>query len=161
MPDMLVKLYQLPEKQTLVESLRAQGVRIVRGLASDKSRAVDFVGEHFTTNWRNACDAAFSSTPVRCYLAVKDKRVIGFACYDVVTRNFFGPTGVLDECRGMGIGKALLLECLHAMRADGYGYAIIGWAEDAIPFYQKTVGATIIPDSFPGIFEDLIMMDLP
>ena len=33
-------------------------------------------------------------------------------------------------------GSALLLSALHAMRAEGYGYAIIGWAS-SIDFYKR------------------------
>jgi hypothetical protein len=37
----------------------------------------------------------------------------------------------------------------------GYVYAIIGHA-GPIEFYQKTVGAIIIPDSDPGIYTNLL-----
>ena len=37
------------------------------------------------------------------------------------------------------------------MRAEGYAYAIIGWAS-SIEFYQKAVGATVIEGSEPGIY---------
>ena len=47
--------------------------------------------------------------------------------------------------------SALLLACLHAMKEEGYAYAVIGWvaSED---FYAHVVGATVIPTSAPGIF---------
>ena len=57
--------------------------------------------------------------------------------------------------QGRGIGKALLLASLLAMRESGYVYGIIGGA-GPIEFYQKTVGATIIVDSEPGIYTDLL-----
>jgi hypothetical protein len=37
------------------------------------------------------------------------------------------------------------------MRAETYAYAIIGWA-GPVEWYARTVGATVIPDSEPGIF---------
>ena len=52
--------------------------------------------------------------------------MLGFACYDTTHKNFFGPTGVDAAKRGQGIGTALLLATLHAMREAGYMYAIIG-----------------------------------
>ena len=62
--------------------------------------------------------------------------LIGFACYEATCRNFFGPELVHPEQRrGRGIGKALLLAALHAMRAEGYAYGIIGWAS-SIDFYR-------------------------
>lgn len=54
------------------------------------------------------------------------------------------------------MGTVLLLKCLLDMREMGYGYAIIGAASDAIEFYSKVVGATIIPDSYPGIYSRMI-----
>jgi GNAT superfamily N-acetyltransferase len=159
MPDMLVKLYDLPDNGALLERLRGEGIAVKRAMTGDKQAIVDFVGRHFTASWRNECETAFAGLPVNCYIAVKDGQVIGFACHDVVVKNFFGPTGVLEDYRGYGIGKALLLECLYTMRRNGYGYAVIGWAVDAIPFYEKNVGAIAIPDSFPGVFRDMIGMD--
>ena len=44
--------------------------------------------------------------------------MLGFACYDVTCRNFFGPEGVAAKERGHGIGRALLLSALHAQRAQ-------------------------------------------
>jgi len=45
----------------------------------------------------------------------------------------------------------LLLSCLHSMAENGYAYAIIGGSGD---FYAKTVGATKIEGSSPGIYRD-------
>jgi hypothetical protein len=36
----------------------------------------------------------------------------------------------------MGVGRALTLSCLHAMRGYGYGYAVIGSVGPAA-FYEK------------------------
>jgi len=44
---------------------------------------------------------------------------------------------------------ALLLSCLHAMRDNGYAYAIIAGVGPA-EYYSKTVGATLIEGSSPG-----------
>ncbi|MDQ3474282.1 MAG: hypothetical protein M3447_11150 [Acidobacteriota bacterium] len=57
--------------------------------------------------------------------------------------------------QGRGIGKALLLTSLLALREVGYVYGIIGGA-GPIEFYEKSVGATIIADSEPGIYTDLL-----
>jgi len=65
---------------------------------------------------------------------------VGFACYEATCRNFFGPELVHPERRQRGIGRALLLSALHAMRAEGYAYAIIGWAS-SVDFYRRAVGA--------------------
>ena len=60
------------------------------------------------------------------------------------------------EYRSMGIGAALLLKCLLSMREMGYGYAIIGGVEEAEDFYRKIAGAVPIPDSFPGVYRQVV-----
>jgi GNAT superfamily N-acetyltransferase len=82
---------------------------------------------------------------------VEGAALCGVACYDAACLNFFGPELVAPDRRGRGIGRALLLSALHAMRANGYGYAIIGWASSA-DFYRRVVGAVEIEGSTPGIY---------
>jgi integration host factor subunit alpha len=45
-----------------------------------------------------------------CFIAVRDDRVVGFACHDATFRNFFGPTGVklevsLSEGQKVGLSR--------------------------------------------------------
>ena len=80
-----------------------------------------------------------------------DENLVGFACYDVNAKGIFGPTGVSSRHRGNGIGKALLLTCMHDMLKQGYAYAIIGRV-GPIEFYEKIVQAVLIDGSKPGIF---------
>jgi GNAT superfamily N-acetyltransferase len=61
----------------------------------------------------------------------------------------------MEAARGGGVGKALLVACLHSLREMGYVYGIIGHA-GPIEFYQKTVGAIVIPYSDPGIYTNLL-----
>ena len=75
----------------------------------------------------------------------KGRKLVGFACYDTSARGFFGPTGVDETARGGGIGHALLLASLLDMRAQGYGYAIVGDV-GPVDFYVRAVGATPIAD---------------
>ena len=62
----------------------------------------------------------------------------------------FGPTGVLESFRGQGVGSALLLAALFAMKAEGYAYAIIGGAGKQAGFYERLAGASGIAGSDPG-----------
>lgn len=157
--DMLVKLYDLEEKPELCENLKKQWISIKRAMPADKSRVVQFVKNNFGDGWAHECSYTFSNHPISCFIAVREKKAIGFACYDAAAKNFFGPIGVYEKFRGKGIGEALLRACLLAMRNDGYGYAIVGWVDDALEFYKRTVGATVIEDSFPGIYRSLIAID--
>ena len=159
MPDMLVKLYNLKNESKLIGDLEEKGIKIKRVLAPDYTKVLKFVESNFSQSWVNECRAALANNPITCYIAVKNKEVIGFACYDATAKNYFGPTGILESERGNGVGKALLHKCLSSMWEAGYGYAIIGWTGGAIGFYEKAVDATIIEDSFPGVYKRLIDID--
>ena len=156
MADMLVNLLKLPPKDDLILKLKKEGIQIRRPLPPDKIRIVNWVLENRSMNAASECDVCFAHTPVSCYIATRGAQILGYGCYNATAPDFFGPTFVLPEERGKGIGKALLLSCLHAMREMGYAYAIIGWADEAAPFYEKTVNAMAIPDSHPAIYQNLI-----
>jgi GNAT superfamily N-acetyltransferase len=156
MPDMLVHLRKLPQCDSLFEDLASEGITIQRAIAPDKFRIVNWVKEYNGNYAAGECDVSLSKTPSTCFLAVREKQILGFACYNATAPNFFGPTMVLDSERGKGIGKALLLKCLYAMRDEGYVYGIIGGVGPA-EFYEKCVGAMIIPESSPGIYSDFLM----
>lgn len=155
MPDMLVKLYALPPFDAAIERVQAAQVEIRRGLVPEKHHILHWIGEHFRAGWVSEADVCFARHPVSCYIATRGNELAGFACYDATMRGFFGPTGVAEELRGQGIGTALLLACLHDMRAQGYGYAIIG-AAGPVDYYQKACGAVPIPGSEPGIYAGFI-----
>ena len=153
MTDMLVKLYNLPEIWSSKINQIAPGIKIRKPFAAEKNMIVQWVRENFGEVWASAMDITFSRLPVSCYIAQQDLKMVGFACYDASALGYFGPTGVEESFRGRGIGRALLVACLSEMKLKGYGYAIIGWI-GAQAFYEKAVGAVIIPDSTPGIWKD-------
>ena len=148
MPDMLVKLYDLPELAPALARQRAAGVTIRRGMSPEKHRALEWIGEHFSEYWVSEADVGFAARPPSVFLAHRGEQILGFACYDTAHKNFFGPTGVDEAERGRGIGTALLLASLHAMREAGYMYGIIGWA-GPVAYYKKAVGAEVIAGSEP------------
>ena len=115
----------------------------------------DWIKERFSVWWASEATVAFSRQPPSCFVAVKDGKLIGFACYDATARGFFGPTGVDEAARGDGVGHALLLASLLDMRAQGYGYGIIGGA-GPVDFYVRSVGAIPIEGSVPGIYAGLL-----
>ena len=151
MLDLLVRLYELPEKTQLT----GNGFTIRRAFAAEKSMVSDFAAQHFTSGWASECEIAFARMPTACFLAVKDDTISGFACYDVAARGFFGPIGVAEEQRNNGLGSGLLLAALHDMSAQGYAYAIIGRVTDA-EFYRRSLSVMEIPDSEPGFYRGLL-----
>ena len=157
MADMLVKLYTLPSAEAEISAQVNQGITIRRAIAPEKSTIMAWVKEQFNTCWMSECDVAFKNSPPSCWIAVENQKIIGFACYESTCKNFFGPIGINEAARGRKVGKALLLACLNDMKVQGYGYAIIGSASDGVAdFYRKTVGATVIEDSSPGIYKGML-----
>ena len=154
MHDMLVRLYALPSLGEAIAACAVRGVTVRRALAPERHAVLDWVRAHFASSAAEV-ETAFAQVPATCFVAVRDNAMLGFACYDVTCRNFFGPEGVAAKDRGRGTGRALLLAALHAQRAQGYAYAIIGGVGPA-EFYAKTVGATAIAGSTPGIYAAIL-----
>jgi ribosomal protein S18 acetylase RimI-like enzyme len=152
MPDMLVKLYDLPPLTPALVAAAHHGGMIRRALRDDQSSAVAWVRTRFPS-WVAETEAAFSRSPITCFVALREQLIVGFACYDAACPNFFGPTGVDEACRGLGIGRALLLAALHAQREQGYAYSIIGGVGPA-SYYADAVGAVVIEGSTPGIYAE-------
>ena len=140
MTDMLVRLYDLPPLQPEIDALVGTGITIRRVIGPEKNRVVAWVRENFSDYWASEADVAFGHTPLGCFIAIKDKSLVGFTCYNTTAKGFFGPTGVDESARGQGIGKALLLVGLHALWSEGYAYGIIGRVGPQ-DFYADIVGA--------------------
>jgi GNAT superfamily N-acetyltransferase len=156
MADLLVKLYDLqPPKRPPPE-----GVTVRRAFAAEKRLIADWVAKRFGERWASECEISFARSPVACFVAVHDLDVLGFASYDATARGFFGPTGVSEEARHKGIGRALLTATLEDMASQGYVYGIIG-ATTSIEFYQHEVGAIEIPDSTPGFYRGMLKPGRP
>ena len=156
MPDMLVKLYELPPLAPALKRVEVAGIAVRPALAAEKRFVVAWVEDTFSDYWASECEVAFGRDPIACHVAIREGKILGIACYNTTARNFFGPTGVDESARGLGIGKALLLSCLYLMAAQGYAYAIIGGVGPTA-FYETAVGAIPIPDSDPGIYRDMLL----
>ncbi len=155
MPDLLVNLLKLPALESAMLEMDEAGIVIRRAQPFEITQVRNLIVREFSVAWADEVSVGFVNKPVTLYLAVVDKQIVGFAAYECTRRSFFGPTGVADNMQGRGIGKAVLVACLWSLREMGYVYGIIGRA-GPIEFYQKTVGAIIIPDSDPGIYTDLL-----
>jgi predicted N-acetyltransferase YhbS len=162
MPDLLVKLYALPEVDRPPE-----GCHIRRPLALETTPLVSWIADTFSRPWADEAAAAMVRQPPAMIVALSapdHRHILGFCAYDATARGLLGPMGVHPECRGKGIGKALLLAALRDMFAHGYAYAIVGGAGPAA-FYMKTAGAVPIEGSEPGFYAGRIepapLMQIP
>lgn len=69
MSDMLVKLYDLPKMPQTEKDYR-----IIRPLAPDRFRVVEWVKQNSGMNAAGECEACFAHTPVSMYIAVRGRR---------------------------------------------------------------------------------------
>lgn len=155
MPDMLVKLYELPPIEPVMEVMAHEGIEIRRAMAPDKSRILEWIKLNSSVTASSEADVCFSRIPISLFLATRGKEIVGYACYNATAPDFFGPTRVLDSEQGKQVGKALLLRCLYNMKEEGYGYAIIGGVGPQ-EFYRKCVNAILIEGSKPGLYKDYL-----
>ena len=155
MPDMLVNLLKLAPLEPILAELGGAGVIVRRARPHEMTLVRDFVLENFEAGWADEISVGYGHQPVTLLIAIRDGRVTGFGAYECTRRGFFGPMGVAPAERGRGVGRALLLACLWGLREMGYVYGIIGGAGPT-EFYERAAGATVIPDSAPGIYADPI-----
>jgi GNAT superfamily N-acetyltransferase len=154
MPDMLARLYDLPDATPHEKRVADGGFQVRRAEPWDRDRMREFARQHFGDLWALEADRAFNHTPITAHIAMQAAEIVGFAVFECTRRGYFGPTGVREDLRGGALGALLLLRCLQSMREMGYGYAIIGGVGPA-EFYEKLVGAFVIPGSDPGIYAPL------
>lgn len=160
MADMLVKLFHIPSSYELECELLRKGIRIKRALAPDRSKIVEFARTCANEDYSDEVQAALANNPTTCYIATREKKLVGFACFEATAKNFFGPMAVLKEERKEGIGRALLIKSLASMEEMGYAYAIIGWpTKTAIPFYEKCVNAKLIEEETSGLYRRMIEIE--
>ena len=151
MPDLLVNLLKLPS----LDQLKDESINIRRAQPFETTPVRKFIEKDFSVAWADEISVGFANKPVTVVIATRHGRVIGFAGYECTRKAFFGPTGVVESERGSGVGTALLIASLWGLRELGYVYGIIGGA-GPVEFYQRAVGAIMIPESTPGIYTDLL-----
>lgn len=144
--DMLVPLFCIADPGPSLTRLARLGIEVRRAMSREEGTLTAWVGENFSHGWASECRVAMSRIPPSCFLALQQDEILGFACFEAAHKGFFGPMGVKENHRGLGLGRALLLCGLKAMAEMGYEYAIIGEVGPR-GFYEKVVKATVIPSS--------------
>src|SRR6266566_3597758 len=122
MADMLVNLLTLPPMEPLIKALSGAGTVVRRAQAFELTPVRQFIEKNFAVAWADEASVGFANKPVSVFIAHREEQILGFAAAECTRRAFFGPTGVLESERGKGVGKALLLAGLHALREMGYVY---------------------------------------
>src|SRR3982751_694601 len=100
MPDMLVNLLKLAPLDPVLNELRGAGLIVRRALPHEMTPVRDFVSQNFEPGWADEISVGYANKPVTVFIAIRDRRVVGFGAYECTHRGFFGPTGVLEGERG-------------------------------------------------------------
>ena len=108
MPDMLVRLYDLPDPEGYHRRAREAGASVRRAEPWDRFALRGFIEANFMAAWAAEADLAFSGHSITGFVAMMEGRNVGFAVYECSRRGFFGPTGVREDLRGRGLGAALM-----------------------------------------------------
>jgi LmbE family N-acetylglucosaminyl deacetylase len=153
-PDLLVKLYEINDDPAIMQRMTDQGIQIKRVMPMNTTKVYDFIKDNFAATWADECLPSILRGD--CYVAVKDRQLLGFFAIETPAKGFTGPIGVLSSARRMGISRALGLTGIKAMKAKGYKYAVSGRVH---PWFQEVeksiVGVEPIPNC-AGSYYDMI-----
>lgn len=143
MPDLLCRVLDVGPTAELIAKLGERGVVIRRPNPWEKTPVLEFIRREFTQGWADETEVAFARQPICCFVAWREKEVLGFSAYECTRRGFFGPLGVAKGARGLGLGRVLTLASLQGLAEMGYVYGIIGDTSE-LEFYRRVCGATPI-----------------
>lgn len=124
------------------EVLNGRDALVRRAEPADWPELETFVQARFDEVWRREARLALHRDRPTAFIAIRNGRIAGFACYGVYRPDWFGPLGVDQESRGEGLGEALLLRCLDDLAEAGVPVAQISWV-GPVRFYARTVDARI------------------
>ena len=153
-PDLLAKLYEINDDPAIMQRMTDQGVQIKQVMPMNTTKVYNFIKDNFAATWADECLPSILNGD--CFVAVKDRELLGFFAIDTPAKGFTGPIGVLPSARRMGISRALGLVGMKAMRAKGYRYAVSGRVHPWFQTVEKSiVGVVPIPNS-KGSYSDMI-----
>lgn len=125
--------------------LDRRGCLVRRARPDDRAALEIWMRRHWTTGWTCETMLAIDQDPPTLFLAHQGETLVGFAAYEAnQCLGSFGPTGVLDDFRGVGLGRRLLEACLAELKVQGQRQCEIGWV-GPVPFYHRACGAQIGP----------------
>lgn len=128
-PDLLAKLWTVKRDPEVLDNLTRQNIQIKRVMSMDISKVYSFIEENFAKQWADESLPALISGD--CYVAVREREILGFLAFDSTAKSYIGPGGVHPSARGCGIFRALFLRAFISMIEKGYRYAILGQANPA------------------------------
>lgn len=154
-PDLLLKLYTIRDNLDLSESFKKKGIEIKNVMPMNISLVYGFISDNFGKTTADETMPALINGD--CFVAVRDKELLGFAAVEATAKGYVGPCGVISKERKKGIATALMIRSLHRIREKGYTYAIAGMVSISMRvIIEKVVDCIPIPNSI-GSYNDMIL----
>ncbi|MBQ6318874.1 MAG: PIG-L family deacetylase [Lachnospiraceae bacterium] len=152
--DILIKLNSFKEDHGIYDRLLEQGIQIKRAMPCDLAPLQEFIRDNFGKSWADEILPAVINGS--CFIAVRDKKIVGFNCAQATAKGFVGPAGTLSSVRRMGIHRALLQRCLRYMIEHNYRYAVAGMPTDFVFDLINQVADVQVISNSSSSYMDLI-----
>lgn len=136
------------DKLELKPKSQVNDCQLMRATSQDLGELYEFVKSNFPSQvWPEEVKLSFNFNPPTTFLAKNASgKIVGWATHSNFYPGSFGPTGVLTQLHGQGVGKELLYWCLDDIKSSGLNTCTIMWVEgDTRKFYSKAAGAYIHP----------------
>ncbi|MBN1477461.1 GNAT family N-acetyltransferase [Candidatus Sumerlaeota bacterium] len=118
-----------------------RGITVRRAEEGDREAIAAWARREFA-GWEEEILACYEQSPISLWIALRGEEMLGFGAYDSnnVNTGHFGPTGLSEASRGLGLGRVLTRAALRDQRRQGHRRAVIPWV-GPIRFYSKCCGA--------------------
>jgi GNAT superfamily N-acetyltransferase len=133
--------FYVPQRILDVEDrLYSQNITIREVYREEIERVSNWVGKIFGAVWGREVALAKENDDPSIVIAEDEKGdILGFSAYSLLNDRRFGPIGVEERSRRLGIGSVLLYRSLYEMKIRGVRIAEIPWT-DHLFFYSHLPG---------------------
>jgi len=145
--DYLISLrpFSVPRRiMRLRDELERRGIVMSLATKAESERLCGWVKKRFGHGWAYEVAASIENAEEEKSgtLVAKDVKtgeMVGFSTHGALVRGWFGPIGIDEKSRKMGVGSVLLFESLRLMRLNGVAKAVIPWTDNLF-FYTQVPG---------------------
>lgn len=136
-----LKFFHVPRRILLNEKkLREEGLTFKIVDNEHISDVKEWIKTKFSPYWAFEAEVAVREEHGGLWISYDNNdNIIGFSVYGALEPNWFGPIGVDEKFRHLGIGSILLFKALNSLRLNGVRYAIIPWTQHLF-FYSQIPG---------------------